>query len=310
MKFLIFSALPSGKSCSAALDRLQLPHLSELLRLGDVIDEQSGDPNSKNSLSEKILAQGHGLPLQSNDVIPWGSYDALKLNLEASRGGGWAHAIPCHLKVGSDRVHMLPMAELSLSGTESERLCQDLDNYFTNQGLNFFLLRPLRYLVRSDAFITLPTVSLSRVNGKIIDPWMLHEGSGQELLMLHNEVQMFLAQHAVNKEREAMGLPSVNALWFCGSGAMDGMPAQPKNIFCQEELIKPELDDDDELWLDRFSVLDRDIFSHLHATACYITLCGTDFARTWRYQPKNLFFRRFIRRQVNLSKELRADGAY
>jgi hypothetical protein len=73
--------------------------------------------------------------------------------------------------------------------------------------------------------------------GKTANPYIEQTRQDLDWYRLVNEMQMFLFQHDVNRERAARGQLPINSLWFWGGGEPCGPPAGETAWYCDDGLL-------------------------------------------------------------------------
>ena len=75
------------------------------------------------------------------------------------------------------------------------------------------------------------------VLGKSVNPYIEQSRDNLAWYRLVNEMQMFLHQHAVNRERAARGRPAINSLWFWGGGRAAATVDTSLRWYCDDALL-------------------------------------------------------------------------
>ena len=295
MHTLILNAAPSGERCRAALAGLRLPNLQQLLALLTPTALVRGATTDLTPVHEHLLAASTTVD-GPDGLIPWAAHDAAHLGLPTPEvPGGWAWITPCHWNIHTDHVHMDDPHTLALTARDAEVLFRDMQPYFLEDGITLYAshvgLSHSHWLAHGAMFANLPTASLSRVAGQVVDPWMPRQAQAQSLRRLQNEMQMLLYTHPVNDARAHFRLPSVNAFWVSGTGALPTLSATPAAPPAQECHVRnalqlPALQDDASAWVQAWEALDSTTLKHAlqrlqQGQMEQITLCGSDSAQTF-----------------------------
>ena len=74
--------------------------------------------------------------------------------------------------------------------------------------------------------------------GRKADPFIEQSKQALPWYKLINEMQMFMHQHDINRDRLASGLLPINSLWFWGAGNLSKLAAKNINWYCDDELLK------------------------------------------------------------------------
>jgi hypothetical protein len=196
--------------------------------------------------------------------------------------------------------------------------------YFAEDGITLFAPAPgqpcTRWLAHGAVFTDLPTASIDRVAGKVVDPWMPRNAQAKPLRRLQNEMQMLLYTHHVNDQRTHFKLPAVNAFWASGTGSLAPQAAPPMPVTAptspapahspstshetcsvRDALRAPALQDDAAAWVAAWHALDASTLAHdlerLQAGEnVQITLCSDTQALTLQATPLSNWER--LRRRV------------
>lgn len=282
---LIPFAMASAPACSEAAARLVLPRLQKLLALLAPGEPDAGEPDSLTPPHERALARWLGLPL-ADGLVPWAAREARAAGL-GDGGEGWAWITPCHWRVGTDHVAMAPPEALQLETADAQALYAAMRPYFDADGIALQPVTPTRWLARGELFRTLPTASLDRVAGRVLDAWMPGTEAARPLRRLQQEMQMLLYTHPLNDARQQRGLSPVNSFWASGTGTLEDAPrpAGPEPQVA-DDLRAAALRDDATAWTAAWSALDAREGERLLAAVerrepVRLTLCGERGARTW-----------------------------
>ena len=90
-----------------------------------------------------------------------------------------------------------------------------------------------------------------------MDDWIPRQDAAKLLRRLQNEMQMLLYTHPVNNAREAARVPTVNAFWLSGTGALDAdwQPAT-ESLTVAADLQTAAIHDDAAAWAAAWQALD------------------------------------------------------
>lgn len=274
------------EGCAAALATLDLPRLEKLLaRLAtgacDRLDEAS-----LSMPHERVLAREYGLP-SADGLIPWAAWQIAQAGRDPG-GAAWAQVTPCHWRIGQDHVAMGHPQDLQLEARESQALLAAMQPYFEEDGIALEYHSPTLWLARGEVFRDLPTASLGRVVGRMVDGWIPRAPEARLLRRLQQEMQMLLYTHDVNETRAQAGLAPVNSFWVSGTGALPAAvrPATPPGLQVSDALGEPALRADWRGWAAAWQQLDSTecarLLERLDAgRAVTLTLCGEHAAQSW-----------------------------
>lgn len=286
LHLLVPYAFSTAEGCAQALQGLQLPHLQRLAaRLG----APQPDPGDEASLSmphERALARAWGLHVRDG-LIPLAAWQAAQVP-GTPGGSAWAWITPSHWRVGTDHIRMAHPEELQLDEAASLQLLAAMQPYFAEDGIALDYLAPLQWRGRGELFRELPTASLDRVAGRVIDRWMPSGATGRPLRRLQQEMQMLLYNLPINDERQRQGLLPVNSIWVSGTGALppDAAVKAPDSLREATGLRAPALAQDWRAWAAAWTRLDATdiaqlLSEHEQGRAVRLTLCGERGTRSW-----------------------------
>ncbi|HEX7046948.1 MAG TPA: hypothetical protein VF275_05205 [Gammaproteobacteria bacterium] len=136
-------------------------------------------------------------------------------------------ATPVHLQAGMSDLVLFSGPALRVSDDERERLAQDISEFFGDEPAMHFC--DGRMFLQAPRNLDVQTTPLHEAQGGAVRD---HLPRGADAPRMHgwmNELQMFLHGHALNKERTARGLPSLNGIWPWGEGEIP-QAAKRKNL--------------------------------------------------------------------------------
>lgn len=131
----------------------------------------------------------------------------------------WMHADPVNLQADMDRAVLSDSQTLHIRQDEAERLLQELNTHFAEDGVSLLMADVNNWLIRLDS-CDLETTPLSRAVGRNINHLLPEGESAAHWKRLLNEAQMLLHISEVNQAREQRGQPPVNSLWLWGEGVL------------------------------------------------------------------------------------------
>ena len=280
---------------------LALPNLDALLGRLSTAETLEGDENDPNPPHERVAALWRGwadLAATRNASLPWAALAAA--NVPALGGGcgatgAWGFLTPCHWAVGTDQIRLDNPADLQLDEQQSRALLDILRPWFAEDGFALHYEQPDRWLVHGAAVQALQPAALERVLLRDVRHWMPDAERGRTLQRLHSEVQMLLYTHPFNAEREAKGLPPVNAFWLHGNGVLPASraPVSSPSPEVWEALRAPALLGSRTTWLQAWKALDAgpmaDLLRHVQAGGtATLALCGERSARSFTTAPRSM----------------------
>jgi hypothetical protein len=296
MHLLIPYAASHAEGCQAILATLKLPNLQKLLHGLSAQPQDTGDELSWSPPHERALARALGLAV-SDGQIPWAALQAQKYPALAALKGAWAFVTLCHWQAGMHEVTLRQIPMQDLSAAESDTLLAAMRPFFAQDGITLYPDEPGRWLAHGAVFDGLPSASPDRVRGRNLVPWMPTAAQAGGLIRLMSEMQMLLYTHSLNDAREARAALPVNAIWFSGTGAINGLPAGtglpagPATLV--PALREAALQEDWTAWASAWQALDAlEIKALLEARRqgepVRITLCGERHAQSWLAVPQTL----------------------
>lgn len=295
--FVPYAALPSAGG-QQALAGLQLPQLERLLARLSLQTHDSGDEDAPDLPHERALARAIGLPATDSGALPWAAWHARQSAAAAAAAPGdaaWAFVTPCHWQVRTDHVTLDDPAALQLDEAASRELLAVLAPWFAGDGITLHYEQPARWLAEGAPLAGLASASLERVLHRDLRLWLPDPQRAAQLHRLQSEIQMLLYTHPLNDAREARGLPTVNAFWLHGAGALPAAaaPVPGTKITVHGELRTPALQEDWPAWVQAWQALDAGPIAALAAQAARgaavrLTLSGERSAFTWHSAPRSL----------------------
>ena len=292
-----YAALPTAGG-QQALASLQLPHLERLLTRLSLQTRDSGDEDAPDLPHERALARAVGLPTNDSGALPWAAWHVRQsgaADTSTPADSAWAFVTPCHWQVRTDHVTLDDPAALQLDEAASRELLAVLAPWFVQDGITLHYDQPTRWLAEGAPLAGLATASLERVLHRDLRMWLPDPQRAATLHRLQSEMQMLLYTHPLNDAREAHGLPTVNAFWLHGAGALPAAaaPVAGTQITVHSELRAPALQEDWSAWAQAWQALDAGPIAALAAQAArgdavQLTLSGERSAFTWHNAPRSL----------------------
>ncbi|QHI97596.1 phosphoglycerate mutase [Xylophilus rhododendri] len=284
------SALAPG--CDAARRSLELHNLSALLGRLTCSARDEAEEFSLSTPHERSLARLRGLAADDGQQ-PWA---ALAIADAGGQAGDEAMAwiTPCHWQIAPDHISLTDPASLGLTEAESRATLALIGPYFTEDGITLEYRTPSTWLARGEIFRGMPSASLDRVTGRSLDLWMPDGPAARPLRRLQTEVQMLLYTHPMTDERNARGLPAVNAFWVSGTGALPAsVKPAPPDLRVPQALREAALHEDWAAWRAAWLAVDAgecaEALKALDAgQPVTLTLCGERSAIEFTAQPRSL----------------------
>jgi hypothetical protein len=140
----------------------------------------------------------------------------LGLNQEPAH---WLHADAIHLAAGLNEVTLVPLhRDFALTAQECAALTPALRDHLAANGLQLHRTSSNDWLIESPSDWNAQTVSAQFALNHEWQEALPQGSSAGDLRRLMTELQMVLHEHPVNRQRNARGMPSANALWLWGNG--------------------------------------------------------------------------------------------
>lgn len=216
--------LPTAE-CKAAFDAMgRLPELECFFSRA----EQTSF--GRNGL-EAILFELYGVPVEAHRDLPVAAV-SYPVDSKAVAPGFCMYADPVHLTPDRDQLVLIGPESLDLSVVEVERLVQELNTFFAEDGWRIEALTPQRWYLHASRAPELRTYDLAQVRGQSINDFLPRGAHGKQWHGIMNEIQMLLHTSSVNIERQASGKFPVSSLWFWGSGEMPIMESHKETRWC------------------------------------------------------------------------------
>ncbi|AFJ03761.1 Regulatory protein, RpfE type [Methylophaga frappieri] len=124
-------------------------------------------------------------------------------------------ADPCYLHADRDRLLMFRQT-IQLTQLEMQAIQAALSPLLTGYASSWLTFDSRHWGLRLNAKPDMQCYSPEKLEGKPITDALPQGKDAGKWRRLMNEMQMVLAQHPVNIEREAAGLLPINAVWFSG----------------------------------------------------------------------------------------------
>jgi hypothetical protein len=265
MHLLIPFAAPLSEAGRQALAALRLPRLQALLA-GRTGERDEGDEYALSPPHERALARAWGWA-GSDGRLPFAARQAALDGLDPG-DLAWGQLTPVHWHVGTEQVSLADPESLLLDEAASRDFHDAVCGLFTSEGFLVHWGAPTRWYLAHESLADLPTASLDRVIGRNVDRWLPAGAAARRWRRLQSEVQMLLYTHALNDEREARGLPTVNSVWLSGCGPAQAVGAE---VRVDERLRGRALAEDWPGWARAWQQIDEELPA---LAPTRLTLCG------------------------------------
>lgn len=258
-----------------ALPAQATAHLRELLKGMRVAARDPGQARSLTPPHERLLGREAGLDA-GDGLLPWAAWQQAQCTGRLPTGA-WGFVTLCHWAMGREHATMSDPQALALDADASRALMDAMRPFFESDGLRLHALSPTTWLAEGPA-LDVPTASLDRVLGRNVDPWLPPARDARLLRRLQNEMQMLLYTHPINEARQQRRQPTVNSVWFSGTGALSG-PARPLEVHMPRALAQAALAEDWPAYAQAWAELDADVLRPLlrrqrSGEPVRLSLCG------------------------------------
>jgi len=212
---LVAGALLPGELAVTLTASLDTPNLKARLSRAALIEQpvsSQGTSAHLDWLANKLFGQP--------SPVPTAPYAYAQLAGAAAPACVW-HADPVHIEAARD--HLIaqslgadaPTAEESvLLLAAANELASDSNCRLVGVGQHWFLLSEHEWQIDARPLAAVMEAAVEMPSGRDAQMWN----------RLHNEIQMAWHVHAVNAEREATGVRTVNAIWLHGGGRWKPLP--------------------------------------------------------------------------------------
>jgi len=266
------------------LQQLQLPHLRQLLAQMQCVQRDETGDDVPHLPHERCQARALGWP----DAAPW----PWAAWAHPEQPGPQAWITPCHWQIGMDQVVMLEPARLQLSDAESQQMLEAMQPFLQEDGLTVRWHSAQLWHASGALFENMPSVSLDRVSGQNVKPWITNGHMPPSLRRLQSEMQMLLYNHPVNDARMARGECSVNSFWVHGAGSMTQPPAvQAHSVVVVPTLREALMQRNLPAWQAAWQALDQDLLAPWASQAppsdLRLSLCSETRAHTYQWGERS-----------------------
>ena len=140
--------------------------------------------------------------------------------------GSWFIVHPSHIEIARSHMLMADVRALGLEERHSRMLFDAAKPYFDEAGKTLLYGDAHTWFMRADGWTGLDTTTPDAAAGMNLSDWLPRGVKSTEYRKLQNEVQMLWFQNPANAEREAAGLPAINAFWpWACASALETIPA-------------------------------------------------------------------------------------
>jgi hypothetical protein len=145
---------------------------------------------------------------------------------------------PIHLRADMHSAIALPIDTSRVNDHDIDIIIKDLKKLF-NVDCDVSKVQERLWLMRLKHCIPVQHYPhYLSVIGKKSDPFVQQSNQYLPWYKLINEMQMFMHQHEINRNRIESDLLPVNSLWFWGAGKLPTLAAGNINWYCDDPLLK------------------------------------------------------------------------
>jgi hypothetical protein len=275
LEIIVPFALPPAEHAKDLLAALKVPSLARLLARARPGQKQAHENFAAALPHEQWLS-----PAGTDRSPPLARAAMAQLGITAGPGT-WFLLQPASLHIARDHLVLTDYRQLNLSESASRALFDAALPLFVESGLDLRYGNAGLWFLRADEWQDLRCSTPDAACGHNIDIW-LPKGAGERAWRkLQNELQMLWHTHAVNEEREGLGMRRINTVWLWGgspaqtdadvpglqklAGQLTGQQARVGNqaVIMQDELSGAALAGDWSQWLSAFMQLEEQQFSRL-----------------------------------------------
>ena len=148
----------------------------------------------------------------------------------------WMRVDPVHLRIGRERLALVPGDALEITRTEAELLVEAINRHLSAD-MTIYPLHPKRWCARTRLADPPSSASPLELAGADMGALRARGPQAARWQGLLTEIQMLLHAHPVNAAREARGEPTVNSVWCWGAGRLPGAAAGPWRSVTADEPI-------------------------------------------------------------------------
>jgi hypothetical protein len=201
------------------------------------ITARGAHSHTRAPLLERLLARADG----PNDASDWRAH-AFRLIAPAAASvpavataalvpgavggaGSWVFlATPVHLLAGMTSIGMAADGLLEIEPFEADALAVDFNRVFAGAQVSMQRGRDALLVCRFDTPLRVTTQAPEEAAGQDLWAYLPHGEDAVRLRSLASEIEMWLFDHPVNRQRAESQRPVINALWLWGEGAADAEP--------------------------------------------------------------------------------------
>lgn len=178
---------------------------------------------------------GYALPAAQDRPDAWLSYRA-----DTGRFAERAvlRADPVHLRADQHRLVLFDALQARITAPEAADLIEAFNALYGDDGLRLEAPMASRWYLHLPEWPRVQTTPLAVARGRDIDSTLPKGPDAPYWHRLMNEVQMLFHGQAVNRDREALGRPTINSLWFWGAGEpVQARPQTWRQVWTEDAVV-------------------------------------------------------------------------
>ena len=156
-------------------------------------------------------------------------------------------ATPVHLTAGMSRVTLAGDGVLTLTPSEAQALAADFNQVFAGAESRLVVARAAVLLCVLPPSQDIATHEPACVAGHDVFAFQPSGPDAPRLRRLMSEMEMWLFDHAVNRERAAAARPTVTGLWLWGGGSTSDAPPAVRGWTAGQDPLFAAFGDEPEL---------------------------------------------------------------
>jgi len=132
--------------------------------------------------------------------------------------GRWFRADPVYQQIDMNHATLVNPAQLDLQTSESQALCNSLDEYLHDHGISLHFAAAQRWYLQVPDGWSLQSTASSAAIGRDVASLRVRGADARRWRTIQAELEMLLFEHPVNQQRQQRGQLPVNTLWLWGEG--------------------------------------------------------------------------------------------
>lgn len=130
-------------------------------------------------------------------------------------------ADPVHFQANTDHAVLFDSHSLAITTDDATQLVATFNAHFAADGLQLHAADTQRWYLQTRQALKVNTTHLAQAIGRNVRLFLPTGDDAVRWRRILNEAQMLFYAHAVNQQREASGVRTINGLWLWGEGQRD-----------------------------------------------------------------------------------------